>query len=156
MKQIKRFLVMIWASVLGGMPICAQGFDDPSPRIRVIIDNDFAGDPDGVVALAHHLMSPSVDVRAVIASYFPMSSSPYGNREATDGAAIGVSIAKETVTLLGLGGTISVLQGSNTPMSNVDTPSESEVADFIIKQAMRTDTTSRLYICCGGSLNTSA
>ena len=34
-------------------------------RIRVIIDNDFSGDPDGLVQLAHHLLSPSVDIRAV-------------------------------------------------------------------------------------------
>ena len=38
------------------------------PRMRVIIDNDFAGDPDGLLQLAHHLLSPSVDIRAVIGS----------------------------------------------------------------------------------------
>ena len=51
---------------------------------------------------------------------------------------------------------IVLLQGSNTPMENVNTPSESEGADFIIKEAMRTDTKQRLYVCCGGSLNTIA
>lgn len=32
------------------------------PRQRVIIDNDFSGDPDGLFQLAHHLASPSVDM----------------------------------------------------------------------------------------------
>jgi hypothetical protein len=27
-------------------------------RCRVVVDNDWAGDPDGLVALAHHLLSP--------------------------------------------------------------------------------------------------
>src|SRR5690606_19340335 len=37
-------------------------------RARVIIDNDFGGDPDGLYQLAHHLLSPAVEVRGVIAS----------------------------------------------------------------------------------------
>ncbi|MET0729471.1 MAG: nucleoside hydrolase, partial [Acidimicrobiales bacterium] len=36
------------------------------PRVRVILDNDYAGDPDGLVELAHHLLSPGVDIRFVI------------------------------------------------------------------------------------------
>jgi len=40
----------------------------PVPACRVVIDNDFAGDPDGLFQLAHHLLSPSVDIRAIIAS----------------------------------------------------------------------------------------
>lgn len=39
------------------------------PRQRVIIDNDFGGDPDGLFALAHHLLSPSVDVALVVGSH---------------------------------------------------------------------------------------
>ena len=35
------------------------------PRIRVVVDNDFSGDPDGLVQLAHHALSPSVDLRLV-------------------------------------------------------------------------------------------
>ena len=40
-----------------------------TPRMRVIVDNDFGGDPDGLFQLAHILLSPSVDVRAIIGSY---------------------------------------------------------------------------------------
>ena len=40
-----------------------------SPRLRVITDNDYSGDPDGLVQLAHLLLSPSVDVRAVLGSH---------------------------------------------------------------------------------------
>lgn len=34
-----------------------------SPRMRVVIDNDYSGDPDGLLQLLHHALSPSVDIR---------------------------------------------------------------------------------------------
>lgn len=33
------------------------------PRLRVIVDNDFSGDPDGLFQLAHQLLSHSVEVK---------------------------------------------------------------------------------------------
>jgi len=36
---------------------------------RVVVDNDFAGDPDGLVGLAHHLLSPTNRVVAVTSSF---------------------------------------------------------------------------------------
>src|SRR5690625_5884084 len=41
----------------------------PGSRTRVIIDNDFSGDPDDLYQLVHHLLSPTVDIRAVIGSH---------------------------------------------------------------------------------------
>src|SRR5699024_7694323 len=38
-------------------------------RIRVLIDNDFSGDPDDLYQLVHHLLCPNVDIRAVIGSH---------------------------------------------------------------------------------------
>ena len=43
--------------------------DFVTPRMRVIIDNDFSGDPDGLFQLAHHLLSPSVEIRGIIGSH---------------------------------------------------------------------------------------
>ena len=34
-------------------------------RMRVIVDNDFGGDPDGLFQLTHLLLSPSVEIRAI-------------------------------------------------------------------------------------------
>lgn len=49
---------------VAGLPLqgaWAQGVQgEAAPRMRVIIDNDFSGDPDGLFQLAHHLLSPSV------------------------------------------------------------------------------------------------
>jgi hypothetical protein len=63
----------------------------PSLRLaeqsRVIVDNDWSGDPDGLVALAHHLLSPTNRVVAVTSSFLdPVSGSPQASAE--DGAAL--------------------------------------------------------------------
>ncbi|MBT2248643.1 nucleoside hydrolase [Arthrobacter sp. BHU FT2] len=53
------------------------------PRCNVIIDNDWAGDPDGLVALAHHALSPANRIVAVTSSLTnPMFGPPEGKAEA--------------------------------------------------------------------------
>jgi purine nucleosidase len=42
--------------------------DKVEPRIRVMIDNDFGGDPDCLFQLAHHILSPSVEIKGIIGS----------------------------------------------------------------------------------------
>ena len=45
----------------------------------VVVDNDWSGDPDGLVALAHHLLSPTNRVVAVTSSFLnPMFQAPPG------------------------------------------------------------------------------
>lgn len=38
-------------------------------RMQVVMDNDFAGDPDGLFALAQLMTSTSVDVNYIIGSH---------------------------------------------------------------------------------------
>jgi hypothetical protein len=38
----------------------------PRTRVRVIIDNDFSGDPDDLFQLAHHVLSLSVHIPLVV------------------------------------------------------------------------------------------
>ncbi len=38
------------------------------PSARVIVDDDFAGDPDGLAALAHQLLTPKTRVTLVTSS----------------------------------------------------------------------------------------
>ena len=59
MKRIPTIIIM------GMMAFCAYGQN----RTSVIIDNDFAGDPDGLYALAHLMSSTSVDVKAIVCSH---------------------------------------------------------------------------------------
>src|ERR671926_559315 len=83
-------------------------------RFRVIVDNDFAGDPDDLWQLAHHLLSPSVDVRAVISSRLHASPDPEAAATtATDGCAK----VRELFAVMGLDAEDLVIAGSNDPLT---------------------------------------
>jgi inosine-uridine nucleoside N-ribohydrolase len=126
---------------------------EAAPRIRVITDNDYAGDPDGLVQLAHLVLSPSADVRAVISSHlrhdvpWPVPEFP---------SAKGASLAQRVVDLAKSGYHIPVFAGSEVGMSSIDQPTESAAVDFIIDEAMNGDQSLPLYMVCGGSLTSIA
>lgn len=119
-----------------------------TPRMRVISDNDYAGDPDGLFQLAHLLLSPSVEVRAVIGSHLapgdPFDSS---DRTATNARAQ----ADIIVGLLGMTGRISTIEGSNVGLVDRTTPVGSAGAEFIVAEAMR-ESNLPLYVTLGGGL----
>jgi purine nucleosidase len=105
---------------------------------RVVVDNDWAGDPDGLVALAHHLLSPANRVDAVTSSFInPVFGVPAG---AADGAAL----ARELVDLVGA--TVPVMVGSEGPSA-----AGSDAADAIVAEALRDDPLP-LFVVCGGPL----
>jgi purine nucleosidase len=120
-----------------------------APRLRVIVDNDFSGDPDGLFQLAHLLLSPSVEVRAIIGSHLKVGDGFDPSATQADNA---VRKAKEVVALLKLTGRVPVLAGANLGMANDSTPVKSAGVDFIIKEALRTDTQLPLYVLCGAGL----
>lgn len=121
-----------------------------APRSRIIIDNDFSGDPDGLVQLAHHLLSPSVEIRAIIASHL-RADDTHWNRFPSS-VEVAVERAMQVVSLCGKQGSVRVLRGAEGPMTAPGVPVESAGVDFIVAEAMRTDTNLPLYVVCGGSL----
>ena len=121
-----------------------------SPRTRIISDNDYSGDPDGLVQLAHHLLSPSCEVRAVIGSHLGADDSAWRTNEHS--AADAVAKVRELLALGRFGQGIPVIEGSAQAMASVDKPIRNAAVDFIIEEAMRSDTEAPLYVVCGGSL----
>lgn len=120
-----------------------------TPRIRVIVDNDFSGDPDGLFQLAHLLLSPSVEIRGIIGSHLSVGDGFDPSKTQAENA---VNKAKELLQVMGLGNNIPVIRGANTAMLNDSTPVKDEAVNFIIKEAMRTDTKLPLYVLCGAGL----
>jgi len=120
-----------------------------TPRMRVIIDNDFGGDPDGLFQLAHHLLSPSVEIRAIIGSH--LRAGDFFDQSTTQ-AQNAARKAQDLVNVMGLKTTVPILAGSNVAMPNDSTPVKSDAVNFIIKEAMRTDTKLPLYVVCGAGL----
>ncbi|WP_336514722.1 nucleoside hydrolase [Pollutibacter soli] len=119
------------------------------PRIRVISDNDFSGDPDGLFQLAHLLLSPSVDIRGIIGTHL-RKGDPFDPSETQ--ATNAAKKAKELMDVMGMQQNIPVLTGSNVAMPNDSTPARSDGIDFIIREARRTDTKQPLYVLCGAGL----
>ena len=119
----------------------------PEKRARVIIDNDFGGDPDGLFQLAHHLLSPTVDVRGIIGSknykngfYNVPGTAEYASKK-----------AEALLDVMGLADQYLVIPGAASTL-DVEKQKESPAAKAIVKEAMREDTKQPLYVVCGGGL----
>lgn len=123
--------------------------DVVKPRMRVIIDNDFGGDPDGLFQLVHHVLSPSVEIRAIIGSHLkPGDGFDPSNETATHAK----QKAEEVLKTMNLEKVYQLYQGSNFPLENETAPQKSDAATAIVNEAMREDTKLPLYIVCGAGL----
>lgn len=152
-KVIHRFQITLYlALALAPVTAFAQASQSPltiTPRTRVIIDNDLSGDPDGLFQVAHALMSPSAEIRAIIGSHLSVNDGFDPSKKQAENAA---AKARELIGIMGSGSTVPVFAGSNTAMPNDSTPVKNAAVDFIIAEAMRTDTKAPLYVVCGAGL----
>jgi len=123
--------------------------DIVKPRMRIIIDNDFGGDPDGLFQLVQHLLSPSVEIRAIIGSHLKPGDGFDPSKETATHAKQKI---EEVLNIMELTDKYPVYQGSNFPLENDSTAQPSGAANAIIKEAMRDDTKLPLYIVCGAGL----
>lgn len=117
-------------------------------RARVIIDNDFGGDPDGLFQLAHHLLSPSVEVRGIIGSHHHARGF-YGY---PGSSKHGVKMAEELLGLMGLTGKAPVIRGAETSLGEAAVEGDDEAARFIVRECLREDAREPLYVVCGAGL----
>lgn len=119
------------------------------PRYRVITDNDYSGDPDGLVQLAHELLSPSTETVAVIGTHLRMGD-PWIRTD--DTAAEAVEAARKIIELCGLEGKVNLFKGAVPSMADRKSPIDSDGVQAIIREAMREDTNQPLFVVCGASL----
>jgi purine nucleosidase len=114
-----------------------------APQCRVIVDNDYQGDPDGLVALAHHLLSPANRVTAVTSSLMN-ARFPVASPRAEDGAVL----ARQLLEVVGGSSGPPVHAGSEVPFGD---QSSSAASAAIVGEARREDDLP-LYVACGGPL----
>jgi inosine-uridine nucleoside N-ribohydrolase len=116
-------------------------------RARVIIDNDFSGDPDDLFQIVHHLLSPSVAIPLVVGSHLrdgdPFDPGP-------DTATNAVSVLEDVFARLGLDSTEVIVRGSERPLADRVTPQPSAAADAIVAEALRDDARPLFYVAGGG------
>jgi hypothetical protein len=115
-------------------------------QCRVIIDNDWAGDPDGLVALAHHLLSPTNRVVAVTSSFL---NPVFGEADAT--AARGAVTAQELIDLVGGPARPLVHTGAEGALGGT-----SAAAPAIVAEARRYDDLPLFLVCAGPLINVAA
>lgn len=127
---------------------CASGQTTHKVRARVIIDNDFGGDCDGLFALAHQLLSPSVEVRGIIGSH----NYPDGFYGYSGSAEHSCALATDLLRTMGLEDKFIVYAGANERLADNSEPRHSEAAAFIVEEAMREDVDRPLFITCGAGL----
>ena len=134
------------AGIALGM-VSARALARPAPRIpqrataRVIVDNDFAGDPDGLIALAHQLLSPKTRVTLVTVS----ALDPKLAGGAVGTAAAGRDVALELIRRARVA-PVPVIAGVED-FSGAASPA----ARAIVAEAMRDDPMP-LFVTCGGPL----
>lgn len=121
----------------------------PGMRARVIIDNDFSGDPDDLYQLVHHLLCPTVDIRAVIGSHLregdPFDPGPGSAEHA-------VAVVEDVFSRMGLRSRDRIVRGAEHALEDSSTPRRSPAVDAIITEALREDTEQPLYYAAGGGL----
>ncbi len=109
--------------------------------LRVIVDTDCNCECDDQYAVAHFLMTPKLDIKAIIATHYGEENS---EQESYD------EIVKVT-ELMGLKGEVNILHGAPTALVDEHTAIDNEGARFIIEEAMKEDPRP-LFVCHQGAV----
>ncbi|MDP3549056.1 MAG: nucleoside hydrolase [Novosphingobium sp.] len=116
------------------------------PSARVIVDNDFAGDPDGLVALAHQLLAEKTRTVLVTVSLLDPKLSTYPPGTATrEGAKLAADLIARIPSARGT----PVRAGRDGVASTIP----SEAAKAIVAEAMRDDPLPLIFTCGGPLTN---
>lgn len=113
--------------------------------IRVIIDTDAKNEADDHYAIMHQLLTPTFDVRGIIATH-------YESKAKVKGETMEYSY-QEIVKILDLAeiDDVPVYRGCVLPLLNMQDSPSSEAVDFIIEEA-RKDDARPLYIAVQGAM----
>lgn len=119
------------------------------PSVRVIADNDYSGDPDALVALAHQLLTPKA--RTVLVTCSALDRKLPSPVAADRTAHLAADTARELVQRLGLGPVPTAI-GSEVLGDLGPTPA----ARAIVAEAMRDDPLPLVFTCGGPLTNLAA
>jgi inosine-uridine nucleoside N-ribohydrolase len=103
---------------------------DYATRVRVLIDTDAKNEADDQFAIVHALLSPSLDMRGLIAAHF-------GNRRSPNGMEESRAEIDLLLELLDMKDEVRVENGATNALPDVRTPADSAGARLIIEEAMR-------------------
>jgi len=130
---------------LGETPWRSRPF--PPAGTRVIIDNDFSGDPDDLYQLVHHLLSPSVEIPLVVASHL-RADDPFD--PSTRQAANATLIVQDVFARMGCLSSERIVTGCEAGLVDNVTPQDSPAVRAIIDEALKDDARPLFYAAGGG------
>lgn len=150
----RRRLLAGLAALPAALPLASalarpSGLIAQAPSARVIVDNDFAGDPDGLVALAHQMLSPKTRTVLVTSSALDPGLAGMAGQNTATTAASGARRAQELLRRLGQRPLPSVVAGAERFDASAD--DTNMAARAIVAQALRDDPLP-LVLACGGPL----
>lgn len=61
---MKKILITLLSFITGAVMASAQ-----ATKVKVVIDNDFCGDPDGLFALAQQVLAPTTDIVGIVGGH---------------------------------------------------------------------------------------
>jgi purine nucleosidase len=112
---------------------------------RVIIDTDAKNEADDQFAIVHALLSPSLDVRGLIAAHFGTSRSDRSMEESREEIDL-------LLDLMGLEQQVRVANGAATGIPDEQTPRDSEGAQLIISESKLARREEPLFVAFLGPL----
>jgi purine nucleosidase len=114
-------------------------------RRRVIVDTDAKNEADDQFAIVHGLLSPSLEVRGLIAAHFGTSRSDRSMEESREEIDL-------LLDLMGLAQQVTVANGAPTAITDEQTPRESEGAQLIIADSKLATAQEPLFVAFLGPL----
>jgi purine nucleosidase len=140
--------VVFSAAPVWGASLVRQKAENQA-RLRVIVDNDIGGDPDGLFQLAHFVMCQSVEIPLVVGSHYK----DFGAADLVrDKAGESARKAAELLRFFPQSRRPLVIAGANQPISSRQEARPSPATSSIIGAAMRAETSAPLFYAAGGSL----
>jgi purine nucleosidase len=116
-----------------------------SSRCRVIIDTDAKNEADDQFAIVHALLSPSLEVRGLIAAHFGTSRSDRSMEESREEIDL-------LLQLMGLEQQVTVANGAPSGIPDEQTPRDSAGAELIIAESTLASPDEPLFIAFLGPL----
>jgi inosine-uridine nucleoside N-ribohydrolase len=115
-----------------------------SHRRRVIINTDAKNEADDQFAIVHALLSPSLDIRGLVAAHF-------GNRRTRSSLEESRAEIELLLRLMKLDGRVPVADGAPYALPDAGTPVPAPGVELIVEEAMR-DVAEPLYVAFLGPL----
>ena len=129
--------------------LCSMASFAQLTKVKVLIDNDFCGDPDGLYALAQQALCPSTDIVGIVGGHLSASG---GFTDRKDQATESVEKANALLESMGMKGKCRVVEGAQTGLTSADKAIDSEGARLIIEEARKCSPEKPLYVTCGAAL----